>query len=119
MQKGPRALARRAFAAKWTSRARRDNARGLSWLLKVIGTETNKQIDVIKNNTHKVNPNQKEAALEYVDNSAAVGERYYYVRVEQTDGQLAWRLADLDATEVGDAMNGHRRLWRLSLPVQC
>jgi hypothetical protein len=47
---------------------------------------------VIKNNTyiHKVNPNQKETALEYVDNSASAGESYYYVRVEQTDGQLAW-----------------------------
>jgi hypothetical protein len=61
-------------------------------LLKVIGTAPIKQIDVIKNNMyiHKVNPNQKEAALEYVDNSAAAGESYYYVRVEQTDGQLAW-----------------------------
>jgi hypothetical protein len=61
-------------------------------LLKVIGTAPIKQIDVIKNNTyiHKLNPNQKEATLEYVDNSPAAGESYYYVRVEQTDGQLAW-----------------------------
>jgi hypothetical protein len=61
-------------------------------MLKVIGTAPIKQIDVIKNNTyiHKVNPNRKEAALEYVDNSAAAGESYYYVRVEQSDGQLAW-----------------------------
>ena len=61
-------------------------------LLKVIGTAPIKQIDVIKNNTyiHKVNPNQKEAALEYVDNAAVAGESYYYVRVEQVDGQLAW-----------------------------
>jgi hypothetical protein len=61
-------------------------------LLKVIGTAPIKQIDVIKNNTyiHKMNPNQKEATLEYVDNSPAAGESYYYVRVEQTDGQLAW-----------------------------
>jgi hypothetical protein len=25
-----------------------------------------------------------------VDNSAGSGESYYYVRVEQADGQLAW-----------------------------
>jgi hypothetical protein len=33
--------------------------------------------------------NQKESTLEYVDNSASAGESYYYVRVQQTDGQLA------------------------------
>jgi Protein of unknown function (DUF3604). len=61
-------------------------------LLKVIGTAPIKQIDVIKNNTyiHKVNPNQKVATLEYADNTPNSGESYYYVRVEQTDGQLAW-----------------------------
>ncbi|MBI3470659.1 MAG: hypothetical protein HY013_04820 [Candidatus Solibacter usitatus] len=61
-------------------------------VVKVLGTAAVKQIDVIKNNTyiHKVNPNEKQVALEYVDNSEWSGESYYYVRVEQTDGQLAW-----------------------------
>jgi hypothetical protein len=61
-------------------------------LLKALGTAPIKQIDVIKNNTyiHKVNPNRQDASLEYVDNAAGAGESYYYVRVEQADGQLAW-----------------------------
>ena len=61
-------------------------------VLKVLGTAPIKQIDVIKNNTyiHKINPNRKDASLEYVDNSPPGAESYYYVRVEQTDGQLAW-----------------------------
>ena len=31
-----------------------------------------------------------EAAFTYVDNDAAPGEHWYYIRVEQRDGQLAW-----------------------------
>ena len=31
-----------------------------------------------------------DLALTYLDNSAPKGKHYYYVRVEQTDGQLAW-----------------------------
>ncbi len=62
-------------------------------LLKVLGTAPIKQIDVIRSNSyiHKINPNRNEASLaEYVDNSPLAGESYYYVRVEQSDGQLAW-----------------------------
>ncbi len=61
-------------------------------LLKVLGTAPIKQIDVIRSNSyiHKINPNRNDASLEYVDNSPLPGESYYYVRVEQSDGQLAW-----------------------------
>jgi hypothetical protein len=61
-------------------------------IVKVLGTAAIKQIDVIKNNTYiyKVSPNTKTADFEYVDTSIAAGESYYYVRAEQTDGQLAW-----------------------------
>jgi hypothetical protein len=61
-------------------------------VVKVMGTAPIKQIDVIKNNTYvyKVNPGQKTASFEYVDQSVTAGENYYYVRAEQTDGQLAW-----------------------------
>jgi len=61
-------------------------------MVKVLGTAKIKQIDVIKNNTYifKVNPNEKIASFEYVDNSVKPGENYYYVRAEQEDGQLAW-----------------------------
>jgi hypothetical protein len=58
----------------------------------VLGTAPIKQIDVIKNNTYvyKINPGQKTAHFEYRDTAIAPGENYYYVRAEQTDGQLAW-----------------------------
>lgn len=58
----------------------------------VLGTAPIKQIDVIKNNqyVYKINPGQKTAHFEYVDAAIAPGENYYYVRAEQTDGQLAW-----------------------------
>ena len=61
-------------------------------MVKVSGTAAVKQIDVIKNNkyVHKVTPAAREAAFEYVDQASGPGESYYYVRVEQTDGQLAW-----------------------------
>ena len=58
----------------------------------VLGTAPIKQIDVIKNNqyVYKINPGQKTAHFEYADTAIAPGENYYYVRAEQTDGQLAW-----------------------------
>ncbi|MEK7404598.1 MAG: hypothetical protein AAB225_05775, partial [Acidobacteriota bacterium] len=61
-------------------------------LVKVLGTDAIKRIDVIKNNTyiHKLEPNQREASFEYVDRTIQPGESYYYVRVEQHNGQLAW-----------------------------
>lgn len=60
--------------------------------LKVLGTAAIRRVDVIRNNAyiHKIEPGRNEASLEYVDNSPAAGESYYYVRVEQVDGQLAW-----------------------------
>jgi len=61
-------------------------------LVKVMGTGPVKRIDVIKNNTyvHQVEPHGQEASFEYLDRAIQAGESYYYVRVEQTDGQLAW-----------------------------
>ncbi len=60
--------------------------------VRILGTAALKQIDVIKNNkyVHQVSPGVKDASFEYVDNSIAAGESYYYVRAEQADGQLAW-----------------------------
>jgi hypothetical protein len=50
------------------------------------------QIDVIKNNkyVHQLKPEKNEVAFEYLDNTPEAGESYYYVRVEQSDKQLAW-----------------------------
>lgn len=60
--------------------------------VRILGTAPLKQIDVIKNNkyVHQLKPNQKDVRFEYLDSSIAPGESYYYVRVEQADGQLAW-----------------------------
>lgn len=67
-------------------------AREPKLIVKVNGTDAIKQIDVIKNNKyiHKVSPNRRDASLEYVDRSLGEGESYYYIRVEQVNGQLAW-----------------------------
>ena len=61
-------------------------------VVKILGTAPVKQVDVVKNNTyiHKLNPNQKEVSFEYVDDAVKAGESYYYIRAEQTDGQLVW-----------------------------
>ena len=60
--------------------------------VKIIGTAAIAQIDVIKNNqyVHQLKPGRNEVAFEYLDNAIQPGESYYYVRVEQSDGQLAW-----------------------------
>ncbi len=61
-------------------------------VVRIQGTAPIKQIDVIKNNKyiHQLKPNQKDSRFEYIDNAVNSGENYYYVRVEQADGQLAW-----------------------------
>ncbi|MEZ5404498.1 MAG: hypothetical protein R2729_32770 [Bryobacteraceae bacterium] len=69
-----------------------DDAAILKLSVKAIGTAPIAQIDVIRNNTyvHKVEPAAADASFEYMDASAPAGESYYYVRVRQSDGQLAW-----------------------------
>ena len=58
----------------------------------VQGTGPIARIEVIKNNTfvHSVRPEGASAAFEYRDGDIKPGESYYYVRVEQAAGQLAW-----------------------------
>jgi hypothetical protein len=60
--------------------------------VKIFGTTPIKTLDVIKNNKYiqSTSPNRKDVAFEYLDNSAQLGQSYYYVRAEQTDGQLVW-----------------------------
>jgi hypothetical protein len=60
--------------------------------VKIAGTAPIKQVDLIKNNTYLLtrNPGTEEYAFQYVDNTLAKGESYYYVRVLQSDGELAW-----------------------------
>jgi hypothetical protein len=67
------------------------NAR-VKLIAKVEGTDAITQIDLIRNGKfiYTRAPNQKSADFEYVDQSPESGESYYYLRVMQKDGNLAW-----------------------------
>jgi hypothetical protein len=57
-----------------------------------IGTGAIKQIDVVKNQKfiYTARPGVKEASFDYTDQDFGAGDIYYYVRVMQEDGQIAW-----------------------------
>ncbi len=61
-------------------------------LVRIGGTGAIQQIDLIKNRTflYTTHPQTREASFEYTDKNATPGESWYYVRVLQEDGQLAW-----------------------------
>ncbi len=58
----------------------------------VRGTGPLHNIQVIKDNAYlyAVEPGLREASFTFRDADAAPGESYYYVRVQQEDGQMAW-----------------------------
>ena len=58
----------------------------------VRGTGPIHNIQIIKDNAHvySANPGQRIAAFSFRDADAVPGESYYYVRVQQEDGQMAW-----------------------------
>jgi len=60
--------------------------------VEVRGTGPVSRVDVIKNNTflHAVEPGRQEVAFSYMDVNAEPGTSYYYVRVQQEDGEMAW-----------------------------
>jgi hypothetical protein len=60
--------------------------------VKIIGTGPIRKVELIKNNTyiHTQRGAGAELSFTYVDNDASAGESYYYIRVEQEDGELAW-----------------------------
>jgi hypothetical protein len=62
------------------------------FILKTIGTGPIKQVDLIKDRrfVYTARPGSKEASFEYTDGDSGPGESWYYVRVLQEDGQLAW-----------------------------
>jgi hypothetical protein len=62
------------------------------FLVRVAGTGAIKQIDLIKNHAfiYTTRPDTRQARFDYVDKQSAAGESWYYVRVLQEDGQLAW-----------------------------
>ena len=58
----------------------------------IAGTGAIRKVEVIKNNTyvHTQRGQGARLAFTYVDNDIAAGEAYYYIRVEQENGELAW-----------------------------
>ena len=60
--------------------------------VKAIGTDKIKQFVIVKNEgilyTH--HPNAEEYSLQFTDKDFEAGSNYYYVRVVQNDGQVAW-----------------------------
>lgn len=66
--------------------------RGFKLWIRVIGTAPIRQLDIIKNNRFVLtqHPMVQELTLEYEDRDLALGESYYYVRIQQADGEMAW-----------------------------
>ena len=58
-------------------------AQGTDKIARVIVIKDNKVVDTITPGTQKVD-------IQWMDADARPGESYYYVRFEQSDGQLAW-----------------------------
>lgn len=60
--------------------------------VKARGTGKIAKVSIIRNAKYiyETRPDQQQVALEYRDNSPDEGASYYYVRVEQEDGQIAW-----------------------------
>jgi len=71
-----------AFTASGTPRLR----------VKVIGTRPIKDIQVIKDNrfVYSRQPDLPEAEFVFTDTDTQAGQSYYYVRLRQKDGQIAW-----------------------------
>ena len=61
-------------------------------LVRARGTAPIAAIHVIRDAgyVYKIEPGSQEAEFEYLDRDAGPGEHWYYVRVEQEDGELAW-----------------------------
>ncbi len=60
--------------------------------VKIVGTDRVKQVDLIRNNKfiYTLAPEKAAVDFTYLDQAPEPGESYYYVRVIQDDGNLAW-----------------------------
>jgi hypothetical protein len=61
--------------------------------IEVHGTAPCAKLHVIRDNkyVYTTEPKEREVRLRYTDMAAGAGTaHYYYVRIEQTDGNLAW-----------------------------
>ena len=61
-------------------------------LIRAVGTDRIKQFVIVKNQeiVYTSHPNHEEYSFEYRDRDFRPGANYYYVRVVQNDGQVAW-----------------------------
>ena len=59
---------------------------------KVLGTAAVARVDVVRNGkiVYTATPDKAELEFEYTDTAPPPGEAYYYVRVMQSDGEMAW-----------------------------
>ncbi len=59
---------------------------------RVRGTDRIAAVHLIRDASYvyKIEPGTQEAEFEYLDVEAGPGDHWYYVRVEQEDGELAW-----------------------------
>jgi hypothetical protein len=60
--------------------------------VEVTGTAPIDKLEIIRNNrvVYSVPGERNQLTVTYTDNDAQPGEAYYYVRVQQKDGQIAW-----------------------------
>jgi hypothetical protein len=60
--------------------------------VRVIGTNAIKQLDIIKDRkfVYTSRPGTRQANVTFTDMQSGAGESWYYARVLQEDGQLAW-----------------------------
>lgn len=61
--------------------------------IRIEGTAPVDTVEIVRNNKFVFTNHPKKTAsvqLTYEDSDAKPGESYYYVRVQQTDGQMAW-----------------------------
>ncbi|MCY3776395.1 MAG: hypothetical protein OXH11_10460 [Candidatus Aminicenantes bacterium] len=58
----------------------------------LMGTQPIRRVDVIKDNriVYSVTPDKRDVKFQYADAASEPGESYYYLRVIQEDGEMAW-----------------------------
>ena len=60
--------------------------------VRIVGTDRIERVDLIRNNEiiYTISPHQPGAGFEFAETDPLPGESYYYVRVMQEDGEMAW-----------------------------
>jgi hypothetical protein len=60
--------------------------------VKARGTGKIAKVSIIRNQkyVYEAKPDQQEVSLEFRDTNPDPGTSYYYARIEQADGQIAW-----------------------------